>query len=147
MAEVKEYVVFKIAKEFYGIDIKYVENIEKPQLITRVPYAEDYIKGVINLRGNVIPVVDVRKRFLLEDKEITNDSRIIVISYESDRIGLIVDSSSEVVQFESNVIEKAPKIGDSVKDDFVKEVGKEKNRIIMLLDIKKILKINDQENA
>jgi len=147
MAEVREYVVFKIAKEFYGLDIKYVENIEKSQLITRVPYAEDYIKGVINLRGNVIPVVDVRKRFSLEEKEMTNDSRIIVISYESDRIGLIVDSSSEVVQFESDVIEKAPKIGDSVKDNFIKEVGKEEKRIIMLLDIKKILNINDQENA
>jgi purine-binding chemotaxis protein CheW len=91
--------------------------------------------------------VDVRKRFLLEKKEMTNDSRIIVISYESDRIGLIVDSSSEVVQFDSSVIEKAPKIGDSVKDDFIKEVGKEENRIIMLLDVKKILNINDQENA
>ena len=147
MAEVREYVVFKIAKEFYGIDIKYVENIEKPHLITRVPYAAEYIKGVINLRGNVIPVVDVRKRFLLEKKEMTNDTRIIVISYESDRIGLIVDSSSEVVQFESDVIEKAPKIGDSVKDDFIKEVGKEENRIIMLLDVKKILNINEQENG
>jgi len=147
MSEVREYVVFKIAKEFYGIDIKYVENIEKTQLITRVPYAEKYIKGVMNLRGNVIPVVDVRKRFLLETQEMTNDSRIIVISYESDRIGLIVDSSSEVVQFESDVIEKAPKIGDSVKDDFIKEVGKEENRIVMLLDVKKILNINEQENA
>lgn len=147
MANIREYVVFKIDKEYYGIDIKYVENIEKTQLITRVPFSEAYIKGVINLRGNVIPVIDVRKRFQIEDKELTDDSRIIVISYEGERIGLIVDSSSEVVQFESNVIERAPKIGDSVKEDFIQEVGKEEDRIIMLLDVKKILNIADTENA
>ena len=68
-----EYVIFKLEREFYGIGIHHVENIEKIIPITRVPYTKDYIKGVVNLRGNIIPIVDLRKRFFLEEKEFTDD--------------------------------------------------------------------------
>ncbi len=146
MEEIIEYVIFKIENEHYGLDIKFVENIEKAQAITRVPFAESYIEGVINLRGNIIPVVDLRIRFELEKKETTKDSRIIIINFDSYHIGLVVDSSSEVVQLKKENIESAPRIGNSVRNDFVKEVGKDNERIIMLLDINKILDIVEIEN-
>jgi len=141
-----EYVVFEIENECYGLDIKFVENIEKAQAITRVPFAKDYIKGVINLRGNIIPVMDLRRRFLLEKKEITKDTRIIIINFNNYNIGLIVDFSSEVVQLKKSDIEVAPKIGNAINNNFIREVGKDQERIIMLLDIKKVLGILETEN-
>ncbi|MDM8533099.1 chemotaxis protein CheW [Clostridiaceae bacterium HSG29] len=146
MEDIREYVVFKIDNEYYGIDIKFVENIEKAQSITRVPFAESYLEGVINLRGNIIPVVNLRERFMMESKEITKDTRIIIINFNGYHVGLVVDSSSEVVQFDEENIEKAPKIGDSIKNDFIKEVGKENERIVMLIDIRKVLDIVETES-
>jgi purine-binding chemotaxis protein CheW len=146
MEDIMEYVVFEIENECYGLDIKFVENIEKAQAITRVPFAKDYIKGVINLRGNIIPVMDLRRRFLLEKKEITKDTRIIIINFNNYNIGLIVDFSSEVVQLKKSDIEVAPKIGNAINNNFIREVGKDQERIIMLLDIKKVLGILETEN-
>ncbi|MEA1975792.1 MAG: chemotaxis protein CheW [Bacillota bacterium] len=146
MEEIIEYVIFKIENEYYGLNIKFVENIEKAQAITRVPFAESYIEGVINLRGNIIPVVDLRIKFDLEKKEMTKDSRIIIINFDNYHIGLVVDSSSEVVQLNKENIESAPRIGNLVRNDFIKEVGKDNERIIMLLDIKKILDVVEIEN-
>jgi len=146
MEDLREYVVFKIDNEYYGINIKFVENIEKAQSITRVPFAQSYLEGVINLRGNIIPVVNLRERFMMESKDITKDTRIIIINFSGYNIGLVVDSSSEVVQFDEGNIEKAPKIGNLAKNDFIKEVGKENERIVMLIDIKKVLDIVELES-
>ncbi len=146
MEDLREYVVFKIDNEYYGINIKFVENIEKAQSITRVPFAQSYLEGVINLRGNIIPVVNLRERFMMESKDITKDTRIIIINFSGYNIGLVVDSSSEVVQFDEENIEKAPKIGNLAKNDFIKEVGKENERIVMLIDIKKVLDIVELES-
>jgi len=147
MGDIRENVVFKIDNEYYGIDIKFVENIEKAQSITRVPFSQSYLEGVINLRGNIIPVVNLRKRFKMENKDITKDTRIIIINFNGYHVGLVVDSSSEVVQFDEGNIEKAPKIGNAAKNDFVKEVGKESERIVMLIDIKKVLDIVEPESV
>ena len=146
MANINEYVVFEIENEYYGIDIKLVENIEKPKQITRVPYTKDFIEGVVNLRGNIIPVLYLRKRFDIGYKEMDEDSRIIIINYKEYNVGLIVDSSSEVVQLKNSKIENAPKIKDDRKLNYVKEVGKDNERIIMLLDMKKVLDIKDKKD-
>ncbi|MGM0378530.1 MAG: chemotaxis protein CheW [Bacillota bacterium] len=146
MASINEYVVFEIENEYYGIDIKLVENIEKPKKITRVPYTKDFIEGVVNLRGNIIPVLYLRKRFDIGYKEMDEDSRIIIINYKEYNVGLIVDSSSEVVQLKDSKIENAPKIKDDIKLNYVKEVGKDEDRIIMLLDMKKVLDIKDKKD-
>lgn len=146
MEQIKECVVFKLENEYYGMDINLVENIEKTQSITRVPFSKSYIEGVINLRGNIIPVIDLRKRFDLNIERDSDEARIIIINYKTYRIGLRVDASSEVVQFKKSSIEKAPRVGSSIKDDFVKEVGKDNERIIMLLDVEKVLDIEDLED-
>lgn len=146
MADINEYVVFEIENEYYGIDIKLVENIEKPKAITRVPYTKDFIEGVVNLRGNIIPVLYLRKRFDIDHKEMDEDSRIIIINYKDYNVGLIVDSSSEVVQLKNSKIENAPKIKDDKKLNYVKEVGKDNERIIMLLDMKKVLDVKEKKD-
>lgn len=141
----REYVIFKINAEYYGLDIKYVENIEKNLTITRIPNSKPYVKGIINLRGNVIPVIDLRARFGFPMKEYTEESRIIIVNYETYQIGMVVDSSSETLQLSEENIDSSPNIRSSSDDEFVKEIGKHNNRIIMLINVKRTLGIVDEE--
>jgi len=140
---IKEFVVFKLETEHYGIDINYVENIEKVLHITRVPHTKPYIRGVVNLRGNVIPVIDLRERFGLENKDILDETRIIIVNVNELKIGMIVDSSSEVLQLDTENIDEAPMINSNVSEEFVKYVGKNNERIVMLIDLIKVLGIQD----
>lgn len=141
-----EYVVFKLNDEYYGIDIHNVENIEKLLTITRVPYTENHIEGVVNLRGNVIPVVDLRKRFDLPKKDFDDETRIIIVNINELKVGMIVDSSSEVLKLEREDIDAAPAIRGSINVDFIREIGKSEGRIVMLVDLKKVLGIDNIEN-
>ncbi len=145
MIDNMEYVIFTLDGEYYGIDIHNVENIEKKVSITRVPHTKNYIMGIINLRGNIIPVIDLRTRFGLENKDFDDDVRIIIVNYEDLQIGIIVDSSSETLQLTEKDIDKAPSIKSGTNEEFVKDVGKHDDRIIMLLDLKKVLGISVQE--
>jgi purine-binding chemotaxis protein CheW len=129
----KEYVIFRLADESYGIDIDFVENIEKHTEITRVPYTKSYIEGVINLRGNIIPVLNVRTRFGLDKQDADKDSRIMIINHEELKVGLLVDASSEVLQIGKEAIEPAPKVVG---------IGKQDGRIIMIVDLGKLLEID-----
>lgn len=136
----KEYVIFRLADESYGVEIDHVENIEKHTSITRVPYTKRYISGIINLRGNIIPVIDVRKRLGIDIKSEDKDSRIMIVNVDDLKVGLLVDSSSEVLQLSNKDIEPAPKsIG--IEDGYISKVGKDNGRIIMLVDLKKLLEI------
>ncbi len=140
----KEYVIFRLADESYGIDIANVENIERHVEITRVPYTKPFIQGVINLRGNIIPVINVRKRFKIEDKPNDKETRIMILSFNDLIIGLLVDASSEVLQIEDGAIENAPKVMGN-DDEYVESIGKHEGRIIMLLDLNKVLDIEVEE--
>ncbi|QEK12252.1 purine-binding chemotaxis protein CheW [Crassaminicella thermophila] len=142
-----QYVLFKLDNESYGVNILYVETIEKVMDITRVPYAHYYVEGVINLRGEVVPVINLRKRFNLPQVEINDESRIIIVSVEDMIVGLLVDSSSEVLQLDLESIDDVSNIKENMKNDYVKGIGKDGERIIILLDLKKILgntAINDE---
>ncbi len=143
MSTIREYVIFKLAGEHYGIDIGNVENIEKPFAITRVPYTDEYIIGVVNLRGNIIPVIDLRKRFGIEKKEFDEETRIIIVSVNELNIGMVVDSSSEVLQLDRENVDAAPSISNNSTINFVKEIGKSDGRIIMLIDLKKVLGVEE----
>lgn len=142
----KKYVVFKLEDEFYGIDIKNVQGIEKVQDFTIVPNAKYYIKGVINLRGEVVPIIDLRKRFGIEEKEIDTNSRIIVVFFSEIQVGILVDSSSEVIEFDLDDIDSSPSLLETEHEDFVKGIGKEQGRIVILLSTEKILDIVDEED-
>ncbi|WP_425447458.1 chemotaxis protein CheW [Dethiothermospora halolimnae] len=138
-----KYVIFSLSGEYYGIDIKNVDVIEKVTKFTRVPNAAEYVKGVINLRGEVVPVVDLAKRFGIKTKDIDSESRIIIVSISDMQVGMIVDSSSEVIQLEKTDIDNPPDIGEKVSEDFIKGIGKKDGRLIILLNLKKVLKIEN----
>jgi len=145
MAEVKEFVTFKLNTEYYGVNINNVENIEKVLPITRVPYTKPFVKGLVNLRGIVVPVVDLRSRFGLEPKTVTDDSRIIMVHLDDYTIGMLVDSSSEVLQMTDEDIDEAPAVNRGLKSEFVQNIGKSNERIIMLIDLYKVLDIDQSE--
>jgi len=140
MMDNKEYVIFRLADESYGVDIDHVENIEKHTSITRVPYTKSYISGIINLRGNIIPVIDVRKRLGIDSKTEDKDSRIMIVNVDDLKVGLLVDASSEVLQLSQDQIEPAPKTVGS-DDNYISSVGKDNGRIIMIVDLNKLLEI------
>ena len=145
MNDMREFVTFRLNQEFYGINIQNVENIEKVLPITRIPYTLNYIKGVVNLRGIIVPVVDLRARFGLEKKENTDESRIIIVNLEDNKIGMLVDSSSEVLQISEEDIDAAPNVKKEVNNEFIKNIGKKNGRIIMLIDLHKVLNIEHNE--
>jgi len=136
---IDQYVIFKLDGEYYGIAINFVETIEKVLEITRLPNSPEYLKGVINLRGEVIPVIDLRKRFAMSDTTITEESRIIILSFEDIAVGILVDTSSEVLTIENDNIDNTNALIDSTEDNYVKGIGKIEDRMIIILDIMKIL--------
>ncbi|SCY13397.1 chemotaxis protein CheW [Alkaliphilus peptidifermentans] len=140
-----QYVIFKLENENYGIPISYVETIEKVTEITRVPNAPHYVNGVINLRGDVVPVVDLGKRFNFNEKPITNETRIIILSVEEMMLGLLVDSSSEVLTIENETIDNTSNFVNTFEDDYISGIGKVEERMIIIVDILKILGIDLSE--
>ena len=134
--ETTQFIVVKYGDEQYGVDIKYVDNIVRMQRITRVPKVQSYIKGVINLRGEVIPVISLRLKMGLEEDVITKATRIIIIKLESNEcIGVLVDEVKEVVTLENAMIEKVAYDSKDPRANFVSGVGKERDGLISLLDI------------
>lgn len=134
-----QFIVIKVGEEQYGIDIKYVDNIIHMSSITRVPKVASYIKGVINVRGEVIPVMNIRTKMGLPEAEYTKDTRIVIVKSEQQGfVGLIVDAVREVVTLEVDNIEKMS-YDKTGKDMFVTGVGKHQGGLISLLDLNEVL--------
>lgn len=136
-----QYVIFRLNGESYGIEIKYVETIEKIMEITRVPKTSNYIKGVINLRGEIVPVIDVKERFNLGSSGYDSEARIIVNKIDDMLIGFIVDSASEVKNISQENVNYNI-VDESFQEGFVKGIAKHQNKVIILVDIDKILNLN-----
>lgn len=134
----ERYVIFKLKNEFYGININYVQTIEKMIEITRVPKANLYVKGVINLRGEIVPVIDLRKRFNVESSDYDKDSRIIVNKIDDVLVGFIVDSATEVKEIDKDNIDYSI-VDEGFNDGFIKGIGKIEEQIIILIDVNKVL--------
>ncbi|BDQ02877.1 chemotaxis protein CheW [Ignavibacterium sp.] len=143
-SEILQLVSFIIGNEEYAVDIFYVKEINRLSHITKVPNAPEFIEGVINLRGRIIPVIDLRIKMGLPKKENDKDSRIIVIEDEDLLVGFLVDSVREVIRIPKNIIEEPPEIVTSSKTDFISSVGKLDDRLLILIDLKKILSKNEQ---
>ena len=139
--EQKQFIVVKIGSERYGIDITFIDNIVRMQKITRVPKAQSYFKGVINLRGEVVPVMSIRLRMGLETDEYTNNSRIIIIKLEQQgSIGLIVDAVQEVVTLNPNEIDRISyDNAGSEKKTFINGIGKHDGQLISLLELTSVV--------
>jgi purine-binding chemotaxis protein CheW len=134
--EAVQYIVIQLGMEQYGIDIKYIENIVRMQHITRVPKVSSYLKGVINLRGEVIPVMSIRLKMGLPEDEIDKNTRIIILKLEQQgSVGIIVDVVKEVVTLSANQIEKASYDSKEEKQNFINGIGKYERGLISLLDL------------
>lgn len=140
-----KYVTFLSGQEYFGLKIEYVNEIIVLQEITAVPESEDYIKGLINLRGKIIPVIDVRLRFRQEPFAYNDRTCIIVIQVQSTVVGLIVEKIAEVVEIPEENLLPAPKIGHSDKshDRYVYAIGKVGDTVKLLLDPEKLLNDDD----
>ncbi len=136
----KQYITINIGSEQYGINIKYVDNIVRMQKITRVPKAQDYFVGVINLRGEILPVMSLRRKFELDDDVYTNNTRIIIVKLEQQgMVGLIVDSVKEVVNLDDSDIEKANLSLAEGGQAYISAVGKIGNGLISLLNLQAVI--------
>ena len=131
-----QYIVVRIGNEQYGINIKYIDNIVRNQKITRVPKTQTYYKGVINLRGEIIPVMSIRLKLGLEDDEFKDKTRIIIVKIEGATIGVIVDQVREVVTLDDDNTEKITRTSrDDAASGYISSIGKSKGELISLLDI------------
>lgn len=140
----QQLVVFELANEHYGLDISAVEGIIKMQAITKMPQAPSFVEGVTNLRGTVVPVIDLRKRFMLPVMEHTKDTRIVVVYMEKTKIGMIVDGVSEVLRIPEEAIEPTPPMVSTVNTAFIRGIAKLEGRLVTLLDLSKVLTSDEQ---
>ncbi|SCL83016.1 chemotaxis protein CheW [Sporanaerobacter sp. PP17-6a] len=137
-SDLNKYVIFKLIDEYYGLDIENVISVEKMQEFTRIPNAPSYVRGVINLRGEVIPVIDLREKLGLELKSTDENTRIIIVSESEINLGIIVDSSSEVLEIQRSLIDK-PLASEEESNNYLKGIGKVDGRLIIIIDLEKLI--------
>lgn len=135
----QQLVVFDLAQEAYGVDIGTVREIIRMQDVTSVPHRPDYVSGVINLRGRITPVVDLRKRFDLPQADITRDSRIVVVDIDGEDIGMIVDAVTEVLRISTSQIEPPSTMIAAGGSDYIVGIAKLESRLVLLLDLERVL--------
>lgn len=140
----KQLVIFELGNEQFGIDIESVEGINKILDITRVPQAPSCVEGIANLRGQIIPVVDLHKRFGLAEQEHTNETRIVVASMDGVKIGMVVSAVSEVLTIDDKVIEPPPPMMSNINSEYIVGVAKIDKRLVILLDLAKVLSADEK---
>ncbi len=144
MAE-KQFVVFKLDNEEYGIDIMNVQEIGPYQETVKVPNVPKFIEGIINYRGSVIPIISLRKRFNMPVKEVDSDTRIIIINLNDKKIGFIVDEASQTIRLNEDNIDDTPEVISSIESKYIIGVGKLDKRLIILIDLEEILTDNEKK--
>jgi purine-binding chemotaxis protein CheW len=149
--DMRQYLTFQLGEEVFALDVSHVREILEFTSVTKVPRTPEYMSGVINLRGSVVPVLDMRLKFGLAKTEKTVNTCIIVVEVrledENAIIGALVDSVQEVFELEPDQIEPAPKIGTQLKTEFIKGIGKRDDRFIILLDIDKVFSTEELATA
>lgn len=143
--DVLQLVTFRLGNEEFSVDILKVQEIIRLLDLTRVPKAPEFIEGVINLRGKVIPVMDLRKRFSMPEAEDTSEARIIVVELKDTTVGFRVDGVSEVLRLPADTVEPPPTMVCGLETEYIKGVGKLDDRLIILLDVEKVL--TEQEHT
>lgn len=138
-AALLQLVTFSIGEEEFGVDILKVQEIIRIMEITKVPRAPRFVEGVINLRGKVIPIIDLRRRFGLDNKSHDKHTRIIVIEINNMIVGFVVDSVSEVLRIPTDTVEPPPPVAAGVESEYISGVGKLQDRLLILLDLDRLL--------
>lgn len=145
-SETVQVIVFNLGEERYGVDISQVREIIRPTQITRIPNAPDFVEGVINLRGQITTIINLRKRFGMEPKPIDNNTRIIVVEFDNAVIGMMVDTVSEVKYLPVSDIEALPSIITAREEaKFLRGVGKLPDGLLIMLDLNKVLSEDEVE--
>jgi purine-binding chemotaxis protein CheW len=140
MGEELKVIVFSLAHEQYGVEVEKVRTIERMQPLTRVPKTFAFVKGVINLRGVVVPVIDLRGRFGLPEEEYTDNSRIIIVAVKDMEVGMIVDSANDVVDVDGDAIEQPPEIVGGIRAKYLRGLAKlSDERLLVLLNLEEVL--------
>lgn len=147
ITETRQYLTFKLGGEIFAIDVAKVREVLDFSTITKIPRTPEFMSGVINLRGNVVPVVDLRLCFEMSKTEKTVSTCVVVVEMmlegEATVIGALADSVEEVIDLEPDQIEPAPKIGTQIRTDFIKGMGKRDSLFIMILDIDRIFSVEE----
>ncbi len=137
--ELLQLVSFNIGEEEFGVDILRVQEINRMLEVTRVPNSPVHVDGVINLRGKVIPIVDLRQRFGMPRKDHDKNTRIIVVELNGQVVGFVVDAVREVLRIPRSVTEPPPSLAGGVREEYITAVGKLEDRLLILLDLEKVL--------
>ena len=143
--ELLQLVTFSIGEEEFGVNILKVQEIIRTMEITKVPRAPEFVEGVINLRGKVIPIIDLRRRFGLAPKAHDKNTRIIVIEINNIIVGFVVDAVSEVLRIPASTVEPPPPVVAGVDSDYISGVGKLQDRLLIMLDLDKLLSSEDMD--
>ena len=147
ITEATQHLTFKLDEEVFAVDISKVREVLEYSSVTKVPQTPEFMKGVINLRGHVVPVVDLRLKFGMQEAEKTVNTCIIIVEVSVDEetavLGALTDSVQEVLELEHDQIEPAPKIGTRLKTDFIRGMGKQNEQFIMILDIDKVFSTDE----
>ena len=143
--ELLQLVSFNIGQEEFGLSIQSIQEINRMVEITRVPNSPEFVSGVINLRGKVIPIINLRKRFGFPPKESDRNTRIIVVELGEMVVGFIVDAVSEVLRIPKNITEPPPSIVAGIGSEYITAVAKLENRLLILLDLERILKDKEKQ--
>lgn len=149
MSEIENQIIqlvsFKLGKEEFGVDILKVQEINRMLKITEMPNAPEFVEGIVNLRGRIIPVIDLKKRLRMETKERDNSTRIIVVELSGKTVGFIVDEVSEVLRIEPHITEPPPEMVAGISSDYITAVAKLDDRLLILLDLNKVLTLKENE--
>ena len=142
--EMIQVVSFSLGNEEYGVDIAQVQEINRMVQITHVPRAPHFMEGVINLRGQLIPIIDLRARFGMKRVEHTKNTRIVVTEIGSKRVGMVVDAVSEVLRIPVEQVEEAPEMISGVETEYIRGVGKLGDRLIIMLDLQRVISASEK---
>jgi purine-binding chemotaxis protein CheW len=143
-SKILQLVTFRLDNEEFGVDILKVQEINKMIDITRIPNAPPFVEGVINLRGKIIPIVDLRKRLGFEGRPFDKSTRIIVVELDGVVLGFIVDSVSEVLRISDATVEPPPPLVSGIESEYIEGVGKLDGRLLILLELKKVFTSSDK---
>lgn len=143
MDKSSKYIVFLLNDQAFGVKVKQISSIERLQNITKLPRTQDFIKGIINHRGETTPVIDLKARLDKAKKQTNKDNRFLIVQMDNMQIGLLVDAATEVIDIPSTVIKPAPEIIGEEKETFIEGIAKFENRVLTLLDLQQILDFNE----
>ncbi|MFD2616868.1 chemotaxis protein CheW [Terrilactibacillus laevilacticus] len=139
-----KFILFELNEETFGVPINQVVSIERPQAITRVPHVQDYVKGIMTIRGLMVPVIDIHKRFNMAESLKATEERIIIVEIDDMMVGLYVDSAHQVVDLSPSQIEDTPEIVGGLEAEYIDGIARYKeDKLLVLLNLKKVLTTNE----